>query len=823
MTGRRIGLTALAVALLAALALGGASMSSGASYKYSAPSGFKASDKTNASITLTWKRTSGLNRYAIQYSTSSSFRNPKYRVPSSVTSQAAAFAAVRDLKPSTNYYFRIRSTYSNRKNASNWSRSIKVRTSSYAFSAPSTPKFSNVLSTSADVKWSEIPNAGKYRVAYSTSSSFSSSVPIKYVYPVDNAVTLTGLTTGVKYYVKVRALESKSDDNGNPFLLTSYSSTASLTTTTFTTQPPPDLKVIGNSKDEFVLSWTAVPGANAYRVQTRYGSTKRYLGSNETIPSGAGSFSRSGDTWTVTLKKFCNSGTNTCSPYVPKKSYAFGVTAKLDDVRVSNYTDRISVKSTSLPLSNPNDFTLKGTTSESFTLSWEKVPGAASYRFQEKKASTSGEARYLYNICGTNSPVTCTYDGDTISVTLTSFTSNSVGLSTDFTPNSTFYLKVSAQADIAGALGDSYPQFNNRASEYTSGYLKATTARFSLVPPSLSTAKLDADAVTLSWPKVSGAYAYVVDRTTDTKFDRVDSSTCLDVPALDADALNPPGSLSYQHKFGSLNDETSYFFRIRVVNNCSSKAPLSDNSSTISARTTAGSGALVGQVIGGTDPGDLSSAKSTMTATAYAYEDSETNSNQEVAGTARIEPDGSYTIDGLRQGKYQVQLSQVGGKNFTSPWVSSAAAPNQWDNDSHEFQVKAGIYTVQPNGASTTLPVTPVNVGQTLTGKVTSVNGNAPQKNVTVTAIGAPVLVTDYTREVRDIDVTDANGTYSFAGLFPDKYKITLARNVSSPLRGSSFWINPVINHPAINIGVCFDSESTSACVSTPDSEANNQ
>ena len=99
MTGRRIGLTALAVALLAALALGGASMSSGASYKYSAPSGFKASDKTNASITLTWKRTSGLNRYAIQYSTSSSFRNPKYRVPSSVTSQAAAFAAVRDLKP----------------------------------------------------------------------------------------------------------------------------------------------------------------------------------------------------------------------------------------------------------------------------------------------------------------------------------------------------------------------------------------------------------------------------------------------------------------------------------------------------------------------------------------------------------------------------------------------------------------------------------------------------------------------------------------------------------------------------------------------------
>ena len=823
MTGRRLQLVTLACALVVALVMGGASLTFGASYPYKAPSGLKSSDKTNASITLTWTRTSGINRYAIQYSTSSSFSNPKYRVPDNVTSQAVAFAAVRDLDPATAYYFRIRSTYANGSNASDWSTSVKISTASYAFSAPSTPKFTNLLSSSADVSWSEVPNAGKYRVAYSTSSSFSSSVPITYVYPVDNAVKLTGLTSGVKYYVKVRALESKADDNGDPYLLTSYSSVGNFTTTTFTAQPPSDFKVIGNSKDTFVLSWTAIPGADGYRIQTTYGSTKRYLASNEAIPAGAGSFSQSGNTVTATLKKFCDAATGVCSAYVPGKTYTFGVTAKSGDTRISDYTPRVSVVSTALPLTTPNDFTLKGTTSGSLTLSWQKVPGAASYRLQEKKSSTSGETRYLYNICGAGSPVTCTYDGDTISVTLTSFTSNSVGTSTPFSANSTYYLKVTAQANVPGAVTDSYAQFDDRASEYTTAYLKATTDAYNLTPPALSVAKREVDSVTLSWPSVAGANAYVVDRTTDTTFAKVDSSACADLAALNADPLNPPGTTNFKRKFSGLNDETSYFFRIRVVNNCTNKAAQSENSSTVSVRTTAGAGSLTGQVVGGSNPGNLADAKSTMTATAYAYQDSETGSNQEVAGTADVNPDGSFTIDGLRPGKYQVQLSQNGDKNYTSPWVSSKSSAGDWDDDSHEFQVKAGIYTVPGSGGSFAVPNTPVNVGQTLSGTVARVIGGAAQKDVTVTAIGAPVDPADLTREVRDVDVTDASGHYSFTGLFPDKYKITLARSVSSPLRGSSFWINPLNAHPLINVGVCLASESTAVCTPTPGSNDNNQ
>jgi len=823
MTGRRLHLITLAGALLVALVFGGASMTFGASYDKSPPTGLKASDKSNASITLTWTRTSGINRYAIQYSTSSTFSNPKYRVPDNVTSQSVAFAAVRDLEPATAYYFRIRSTYANGSNASDWSKSVKISTSTYAFGAPSTPKLTNVLSTSADVSWSEVPNAGKYRVAYSTSSTFASSVPTKYVYPVDNKVTLTGLTTGVKYYVKVRALESKSDDNGDPYLLTGYSSVANFTTTTFTAQPPANFKVVGNYKDTFVLSWTATPGANGYRVQTTYGTTKRYLASNETIPAGAGSFTQSGNTVTATLKKFCDAATSACSAYVPGKSYAFAVTAKSGDTRISDYTAQTSAIATALPLSTPNDFTLKGTTSGSFTLSWQRVAGAASYRLQEKKSSTSGETRYLYNICGTNSPVTCTYDGDTISVTLTSFTSNSTGVSTPFTAKSTYYLKVTAQANVPGAVADSYPQFDDRASEYTAAYLKATTDAFSLRPPPLSTDKRDVDSVTLSWPSVTGANAYVVDRTTDTTFAKVDSSTCVDLASLNADPLNPPGTTTFKRKFGGLNDETSYFFRIRVVNNCTSKAAQSENSSIISVRTTAGAGSLTGQVVGGSNPGNLADARSTMTATAYAYQDGQTGSNQEVAGTADVNPDGTYTINGLRPGKYQVQLSQNGDKNYTSPWVSGKSAASEWADDSHEFQVKAGIYTVAGSGGSLTLPNTPVNVGGTLSGTVVRVIGGAAQKDVTVTAIGAPVDTADLTREVRDIDVTDANGHYSFTGLFPDKYKITLGRSVSSPLRGSSFWVNPLASHPVINVGVCLASETTAVCTPTPGSNDNNQ
>ena len=258
---------------------------------------------------------------------------------------------------------------------------------------------------------------GQVPRAVSTSSTFASD--ITYSYPVDNQTTLTGLTPGRTYYVKVRALESKNDVDGNPYLLTAYSSAATMTTSTTFTAAPPPVTVTSVAKDTIVVEWDVVDGADGYRVQTTYGSTKRYLNSYA-IPAGAASFQTSAGKVSVTLKKFCDSN-GTCSAFVPGKSYLFRVTAMAGSTRISDYTTKgASVVASALPVSAPTDFTLKGTTSGSLTLSWQRVAGAASYRIQQKKGSTSGETRYLYNVCGSGSPVTCTYDGDTISVTLTS-------------------------------------------------------------------------------------------------------------------------------------------------------------------------------------------------------------------------------------------------------------------------------------------------------------------------------------------------------------------------------------------------------------------
>ncbi len=231
--------------------------------------------------------------------------------------------------------------------------------------------------------WSEVPNAGKYRVAVSTSSTFASTVPITYVYPVDNKVTLTGLTQGKAYYVKVRALESKNDADGNPYLLTAYSSVASMTTSKTYTAAPPPVSATSVSKDAIVVQWDVVAGADGYRVQTTYGSTKRYLSSYE-IPGGAASFQTSGGKVSVTIKKFCDSN-GTCSAFVPGKSYLFRVTAMAGSTRISDYTTKgASVVATALPVSAPGDFTLKGTTSGSLILSWqrsrERRPTASSRR-----------------------------------------------------------------------------------------------------------------------------------------------------------------------------------------------------------------------------------------------------------------------------------------------------------------------------------------------------------------------------------------------------------------------------------------------------------
>jgi len=818
MTRRSGARVLLALVTSFILACGTISVASAATYKYAAPTGLDDYDKTNTTITLTWKRTSGLNRYAIQYSTSSSFSNPKYRVPDGVNTQAKAVVAVHDLQPNKAYYFRIRSTYADGRNASDWSKSLKVSTSSYAFSPPARPAAKNLLSSSADLTWGEVPNAGAYRIQYSTSSTWAGAQYSEYT---DNLGKLTGLTPGKKYYLRVRALESKTDETGAPYPLTDYSATSTLTTpTTFTTTPPAGLELVSSSKDKIVLRWSQSSGANEYRLQQWVGSDTRYRYLNSyDIPSGATGtkFTIADGKVTATVTKFCDSN-GTCNPFVAGSTYTFRVTAMSGEVRISDYTALAGTKAvaTSFPLSTPNAVTVVGTTSSSITLSWQAVPGATSYRLQQKKGSTSGETRYLYDVCrvgGGGSPVTCNRSGDTISVTLTKFQNNNTNVSSAFATNTAYYFRVTAQVPTGtpGSLPDADPTLEDRASEYTTSYAKATTAKYPFNPPPLQTVLREKNAITLAWARGSGSSvpkAFIIDRSKDTEFKKIDYTSCLETSFLEDQADNPVGGTTWQRRYYNLTAEQSYFFRIRVVNNCTSKTTQSDLSAPISARTTSGLGTLTGKVVKGEaamTSTQYNEAVSAMVATAYVGTCA--SSTREVADAVRVSSDGEWALDSLRAGSYCVLLSQIGGENATSPWAYTGAV---WNDERHKFKAKASTYTVTAGGVRSVGDVA-IGRGQTLTGTVRS--GVTPLKDVSLTAIAAPVAPADLTREVQDVATTKADGTYEFVGLFPGKYKFSLTK---SGYKASSFWVNPLAAHPTIDATLC--GTSATGCTPTPTS-----
>jgi len=766
-----------------------------ADYSLTPTSGLKYHSKSNASITVTWKRQSGINRYAIQYSRSSKFTNAKYSVPASVKTQADAFRQIGDLEPSTKYYFRIRATYSNGSNASDWSSSIYITTSTYAFGAPSKPAISNVLNDKVDLSWSEVPNAGKYRVRYSKSSSFSGTVDYKY--PIDNKTTIEGLDPSTRYYFQVRGLEAKADDSGSPYLLTAYSSTAYNSTNTFTAAPPSGLALENASKDKIVLRWKAVSGADGYRIQGTYGTTKRYLDSHR-IPASAPAgttFSTSNGIVTATMTAYCDSGVapaaGSCSAFQAGKSYVFRVTALASGERISDYTNTAGVKvvASSMPLPTPNNLKVVSTTENSVTLSWTAVQGATSYRLQQSKSSSMSSARYLYDLCRPlGSPVACTTDGDTITVKLTRFESNSVALSESIKASTSYYYKIVSQVNAppSGMAADSYSEFEERASDYRATAAKATTARYPFKAPALSSESPTQNSVRLNWTSVAGQTNFAIDRSKDTAFAKIDKITCVPAAAVGPQTSNQT----------SLSGETTYYFRIRVAaasTDGTCRTARSENSAAISARTSAS----VGTIKGAVSSGDAT-ALTSMVATAYAGAGPCSDGLADVAGTSRV-VDGSYTISGLRAGTvaspkyYCVLLSQVDdSKNFTSPWVVNGVTGATFD-EKQKFMHFSKAYALTGNGTITVEPTT-VMPGETVTGTVKV--GSTPLANARITVTAAPADPADKTREVRTIVTTNTSGNFTIIGLMGGKYKFVPTKSgytgVGGYKNGSSYWYDDI-------------------------------
>ena len=130
--------------------------------------------------------------------------------------------------------------------------------------APTNLAVSATGSTSIKVSWTAVSGAAGYVIQYAKNSSFSSA-QTKTVSPGSAAsATLTGLSSGTTYYIRILA-----KGNGTTTADSGYSATKSAATTSNLPTKPTNVKIsdYNPSRKTGTVTWTAVAGATGYMVQ----------------------------------------------------------------------------------------------------------------------------------------------------------------------------------------------------------------------------------------------------------------------------------------------------------------------------------------------------------------------------------------------------------------------------------------------------------------------------------------------------------------------------------------------------------------------------
>ncbi|MCD8009274.1 MAG: leucine-rich repeat protein, partial [Lachnospiraceae bacterium] len=156
---------------------------------------------TSKGITVKWKKVTGASGYYIYRKTSGG----KYKKIATVTGGSTVKytdTAVKS-KNGTTYIYAVRA-YSGSSQGSYTGKTV-VRLTGVSIS-----NLKNVKTKKITVKWSKNSKATGYQIQYSTSSSFSSKKTVKVKGYKNVSKTISSLTKGKKYYVRVRAYKTVS-------------------------------------------------------------------------------------------------------------------------------------------------------------------------------------------------------------------------------------------------------------------------------------------------------------------------------------------------------------------------------------------------------------------------------------------------------------------------------------------------------------------------------------------------------------------------------------------------------------------------------------
>ncbi|MBQ9874792.1 MAG: hypothetical protein IJM30_10040 [Thermoguttaceae bacterium] len=543
---------------------------------------------TSSSVTVTIGSVANATGYTLQYSTSSTFSTKTEKPYTS-----AGAKTIDGLSASTTYYFRVMATASGYTD-SDWSTKVTATTLDDVvvqdLDAPDI--VGSTTNTAIVVNIAAVSGATGYSLQYATNSSFTNATTK--TYSSSGAKTISGLTTGTTYYVRVKATATGSESPYSETLRmipgASKLAAPTVSTTSYSTQIVVGIAAVDNAST-YVLEYADNAAfANKTRKTYTTSGAKTFSG----LASGTTYYFRvkaqgtgyNDSAWNAFDAATNNSSSNKLStPTLSVSSKtANSVTLAIGSVaNATNYTVQYSTSSS-----------FASTTSKSYSTAGSKtitgLTPATTYYFRVK-ATASG-----YTESNWSSLVSATTNLATPTLTKGTVTSNSAVVTIgavdkaetytlEFATNSSFTGKTTKTYTSAGAktiaglspATDYYFRVKASATGYDasawSTTLKVTTLdddTETLATPTLAKGAVTSSTVKVTIGSVASASKYTLEYATNSSFTSgKGTKTYTSAGTKTIDGLSP---------------STTYYFRVKA-----SATGYNDSawSSTVSAKTSA--------------------------------------------------------------------------------------------------------------------------------------------------------------------------------------------------------------------------------------------